>query len=136
MDVDIRYLPNQDPGEILAQVRAIPDMDIVRCFTRVPAIVSRRNPYVLALRDAVGRAVDGDALSIGRDGASDAVSFLQAGIPAVEFGPVGAGHHGPEEWVSIPSLARYRQALATFVAELPGQLGGDSGLRAIEGGLA
>lgn len=118
LDVDIRYLPNQDPGEILQQIRAIPDMEIVRCFTRVPAIVSRRNPYVLALRDAVGRAVDGDALSIGRDGASDAVSFLQAGIPAVEFGPVGAGHHGPEEWVAIGSLARYRQALAAFVRGL------------------
>ena len=25
MDVDIRYLPGQDPGEILAQIRAIPD---------------------------------------------------------------------------------------------------------------
>jgi succinyl-diaminopimelate desuccinylase len=138
IDVDIRYLPNQDPGEILAQVRAIPDMDIVRCFTRVPAIVSRRNPYVLALRDAVGRAVDGDALSIGRDGASDAVSFLQAGIPAVEFGPVGAGHHGPEEWVSVSSLARYRQALATFVHELPAQLGraDDGGLRAVDGSVA
>jgi succinyl-diaminopimelate desuccinylase len=139
IDVDIRYLPNQDPGEILAQIRAIPDMGIVRCFTRVPAIVSRRNPYVLALRDAVGRAVDGDALSIGRDGASDAVSFLQAGIPAVEFGPTGAGHHGPEEWVSISSLARYRQALRTFVQDLPARLGreaDDPGLRAVEGGLA
>ena len=55
-------------------------------------------------------------MSVGRDGASDAVSFLEAGIPAVEFGPVGAGHHGPEEWVSISSLARYRQALCDFVA--------------------
>ena len=26
------------------------------------------------------------------------------GIPAVEFGPVGGGHHGPDEWVSIASL--------------------------------
>jgi succinyl-diaminopimelate desuccinylase len=137
MDVDIRYLPNQDPGEILAQIRSIPDLDIVRCFTRVPAIVSRSNPYVLALRDAVGRAVEGDALSIGRDGASDAVSFLEHGIPAVEFGPVGGGHHGPEEWVSLSSLGRYRQALGTFARELPAALRSDEHtLRAVEGGLA
>jgi succinyl-diaminopimelate desuccinylase len=137
MDVDIRYLPNQDPGEILAQIRSIPDLDIVRCFTRVPAIVSRRNPYVLALRDAVGRAVEGDALSIGRDGASDAVSFLEVGIPAVEFGPIGAGHHGPEEWVSLSSLARYRQALGDFVRALPAALrDDDQRLKAVEGGLA
>src|SRR3954466_12217160 len=42
MDIDIRYLPNQDTGDILAQVRGVPDLEIVRCFTRVPAIVSRR----------------------------------------------------------------------------------------------
>jgi succinyl-diaminopimelate desuccinylase len=139
MDVDIRFLPNQDPGDILAQIRAIPDTRIVKCFTRAPAIVSRRNPYVLALRDAVGRSIQGDALSVGRDGASDAVSFLEAGVPAVEFGPIGGGHHGPEEWVSIASLARYRQALGDFVRGLPGWLERhveEPGLRAVEGGLA
>ncbi len=138
MDVDIRFLPNQDPGDILAQIRAIGDLEIVKCFTRAPAIVSRRNPYVLALRDAVGRSVQGEALSVGRDGASDAISFLEAGIPAVEFGPVGGGHHGPEEWVSIASLASYRRALGDFVMGLPAQLASlpqDRPLRAVEGGL-
>ena len=140
MDVDIRFLPNQDPGEILAQVRSIGDLEVLKCFTRAPAIVSRRNPYVLALRDAVSRTIEGNALSIGRDGASDAISFLEAGIPAVEFGPVGGGHHGPEEWVSLSSLSRYRRALGDFVTGLPAFLdepgAQDAQLRAIEGGLA
>ncbi len=118
MDVDVRYLPGQDADEILTQIRAIPDLEVVRCFTRVPAIVSRTNPYVLALREAVGHSIEGDALSVGRDGASDAIPFLEAGVPAVEFGPVGAGHHGPEEWVSVSSLGRYRQALAELIAAL------------------
>jgi succinyl-diaminopimelate desuccinylase len=136
MDVDIRFLPNQDPGDILSQIRAIPDTTIVKSFIRAPAIVSRKNPYVLALREAVGRASEGEALSIGRDGASDAVSFLEAGIPAVEFGPIGGGHHGPEEWVSIASLARYRQALQDFISGLPAYLERGTDLRAVEGGLA
>ena len=59
MDVDIRFLPNQDPGEILGQIRAIGDVTILKQFIRAPAIVSRRNPYVLALRDAVGRSIQG-----------------------------------------------------------------------------
>jgi succinyl-diaminopimelate desuccinylase len=143
MDVDIRFLPTQDPGEILAQIRAIPDLEVLKCFTRAPAVVSRNNPYVRALRDGIGRSIEGEALSIGRDGASDAISFLEAGIPAVEFGPVGAGHHGPEEWVSISSLKRFRQALTDFVALLPTWLeregdgrDGSPDLRAVEGGLA
>jgi succinyl-diaminopimelate desuccinylase len=44
---------------------------------------------------------------------------MAAGIPAVEFGPHGAGHHGPDEWVSASSLARYRRALVGFVRALP-----------------
>src|SRR3954465_5146649 len=134
MDIDIRYLPNQDTGDILAQIRGVPDLEIVRCFTRVPAIVSRRNPYVLALREAVGRSLEGEALSIGRDGALDAVSFLEAGIPGGDVGPGRAGHHGPAEWVSIASLARYRQALGDFVRGLPAALERDVTLRAVEGG--
>jgi succinyl-diaminopimelate desuccinylase len=135
MVVDIRYLPGQDPGEILADVRAIPDVEIVRTFTRVPAIVSRSNPYVRALAAALG-AGEAETMTVGRDGASDAVSFLEAGIPAVEFGPIGGGHHGPDEWVSITSLERYRRALSDFVLGLPALLAGQEGarLRAVDGG--
>ncbi len=34
--VDVRYLPGQDPGEILAQVRGIPSIDVKRTFIHPP----------------------------------------------------------------------------------------------------
>ena len=135
MDLDIRYLPGQDPGEILEQIRCISGIEVIKTFGRIPAQVSRRNPYVLALCDAVRRSTHGEAMSVGRDGASDAVSFLAAGIPAVEFGPTGAGHHGPDEWVSLASLARYREALCDFVVGLPRYLERGA-LLAVDGGAA
>ena len=136
MDMDIRYLPGQEPGAILEQIRGVGDVEVVRTVIRVPAMVSPTNPFVVALRDAVGRYAGGEVLSVGRDGSSDAVSFLEAGIPVVEFGPEGAGHHGPEEWVSIASLARHRRALVDFVAALPASLERQrkGELRALEGG--
>jgi succinyl-diaminopimelate desuccinylase len=137
MAVDIRFLPGQDPGEILAQVREMPDVEVTRTFIFPPVTVPRNDPYVRALREAVGRSMDGEVLSVGRDGASDAVAFLASGIPAVEFGPAGGGHHGPDEWVSITSLARYRRALGDFVRALPvllGQQRPERPLKAIEGG--
>jgi succinyl-diaminopimelate desuccinylase len=137
MVLDIRYLPDQDPGAILEQIRTIPDIQVPRTFIHPPAHVSRSNPYVVALSEVVGQLTGGESMSVGRDGASDAVSFLRAGIPAVEFGPAGAGHHGPEEWVSIASLARYRLALTDFVHQLPARLARRAGaatLRAVEGG--
>jgi succinyl-diaminopimelate desuccinylase len=127
--IDIRYLPNQDPGEILSQIRSIPDCEVMRTFIHEPAFVSRQNPFVLALVEAAG----GESMSVGRDGASDAISFQRAGIPAVEFGPHGGGHHGPEEWVSIASLERCRQALVTFAGSV-GRSEEAPVLRAVEGG--
>src|SRR5918999_4187368 len=53
MDVDIRFLPSQDAADILAEIRALDDVQIVKTFQRAPARVSRSNPYVRALREAV-----------------------------------------------------------------------------------
>lgn len=139
MAVDVRYLPGQDPAEILAQVRTIEGVDVTRTFIHPTVTVSRNDPYVRALRDSVARSTRGEVMSVGRDGASDAAAFIQAGVPAVEFGPAGAGHHGPEEWVSISSLSRYRRALGDFVRAVPIWLEvptGEVELKAIEGGLA
>jgi succinyl-diaminopimelate desuccinylase len=135
MAVDIRFLPGQEPGTILDEIRTIPDVEVVRTFIRPPAYVSMHNPYVVALGEAVRRAGQREAMSVGRDGASDAISFIEAGVPAVEFGPVGGGHHGPEEWVSISSLTRYRRALVDFMQAVPAlaERPVEPTLRAVEG---
>jgi succinyl-diaminopimelate desuccinylase len=154
MAVDIRFLPGQEPAEILDQIARIPECEVTKTFIFPPVSVPRANPYVRALRDAVARSIpDKEVMSVGRDGASDAVAFMAAGIPAVEFGPDGAGHHGPEEWVSVSSLVRYRRSLVSFVRTLPMWLerpvsdsaseevgaideDGRGGLTAIDGGRA
>lgn len=142
IDVDIRYLPDQDPAALLEQVGGLPDVEASALFMRPPAVVDRESPFVQALREAacahhhgepnqrgaskraspVHRAASealGVGMSVGRDGASDAVSFLRAGVPAVEFGPIGEGHHGPAEWVSVASLRTYRQTLDSFLRATP-----------------
>jgi succinyl-diaminopimelate desuccinylase len=120
IDVDIRFLPDQDPDEILEQVSGLPDTRVVATFRRPPAVVEADSPFVLGLCEAASPHHPERVMSVGRDGASDAVSFLAAGVPAVEFGPIGDGHHGPGEWVSIGSLRSYRQALEGFVKSFPG----------------
>lgn len=119
MDVDIRYLPGQDPEEILAGIRDLEGARIARVFHREPIVVARDEPHVQLLAEAVGSVTTQEqSIAVGRDGTSEVISFLEAGVPGVEFGPVGAGHHGPEEWVSIASLASYRDALIRFVESL------------------
>lgn len=114
MHVDIRYLPGQDPDEILRQVRDTGASSVLVSIARPPADTDPDHPLVRSLvRAASGH--DESSTSVGRDGASDAVAFLEVGVPAVEFGPRGAGHHGPDEYVDIPSLLLYRRALMDFV---------------------
>jgi succinyl-diaminopimelate desuccinylase len=120
IDVDIRYLPGQDPAGILAQIGALPDSEVLGDFTRPPSLVDRDSPFVAALHDAAAPHHVEAPMSVGRDGSSDAVSFLRVGVPAVEFGPVGSGHHGPEEWVSLSSLQSYGHTLDTFLRSLGG----------------
>ena len=139
MDVDIRFLPNQDPGDILAQIRAIADLEVLKCFTRAPAIVSRQNLYVQALRDGVGALdrgrgdVDRPRRRLGRD-------LVPGGrhpgrrVRARRRRPPRPGRSGCRS----PRCERYRQALGDFVRGLPGLAGarGAAALRAVEGGLA
>jgi succinyl-diaminopimelate desuccinylase len=130
IDVDVRYLPGQDPEDIVRTVRELPDVEVSIVFQRRPINVERDNPFVGLLSDAAAAATSRpEHISVGRHGTSDAVSFMNVGIPAVEFGPVGGGHHGPAEWVSIPSLAQHRRALVEFAESVPERLAerGDDG---------
>jgi succinyl-diaminopimelate desuccinylase len=130
IDVDVRYLPEQDPDAILAQVRELPGARVLSTFSRPPVVVDPESEFVQALRAAAAPHSDETVKGVvGRDGASDAVCFIRAGVPAVEFGPVGGGHHGPEEWVSLSSLRGYRQSIVDFITGLPEAVGvarGDS----------
>jgi len=120
IDLDIRYLPGQDPDEILADIGSQQDSTVTKVFHREPIVVAREEPYVQILAEAVCSITPlRESIAVGRDGTSDVISFLNAGMPGVEFGPTGDGHHGPEEWVSIESLAQYRRALVEFVNLIP-----------------
>ena len=80
IDVDIRYLPGQDPEEIRAQVSELPDVARASAqFHRAPAIVDRNNPFVRVLSECVSKLLDTETISVGRDGASDAICFIDGG---------------------------------------------------------
>ena len=115
-DLDVRYLPNQDPQEIVRQIRTIDlPAEVEVLFCREPTHVSHSSPYVGALREVAARHYWGNPVGVGRHGASDIVYFQRAGVPGVEFGPIGGGHHGPSEYVVASSLETYRRMLVQFV---------------------
>lgn len=115
-DLDIRYLPHQNPEEIVRQIESIElPADIEVLATREPTYVSRTSPFVKALREVAARHFYENPIGVGRHGASDIVYFQRAAVPGVEFGPIGGGHHGPNEYVALSSLESYRRMLVQFI---------------------
>ncbi len=115
LHVDIRFLPEQPLERIRDELHSLPGCTVHETMWRPPALVDVTNPYVNLLQGAVVNNTEVDAKLVGRDGTNDGVHFLKRGIPSVEFGPVGSGHHGPEEWVSVKSLEDYRKSLLAFI---------------------
>jgi succinyl-diaminopimelate desuccinylase len=118
MDVDIRFLPEQPVERVREELMslAVPGCRVTEMYRRPPAKVDTHDPFLVRLRAAAREHSEDEVQLVGRDGTNDGTYFLQRGIPSVEFGPVGSGHHGPAEKVSIRSLRAYRLALLDFLA--------------------
>ena len=102
---DIRWTSDTSPEQIRA--------DIAACFPTAELLVSASGPglYTDPEHPAVCRVAEAVERRIGRTPrfyrehfATDARYYTNAGIPAICVGPVGAGLHSDEEWVSIDSL--------------------------------
>lgn len=127
LEVDIRFLPEQPIDRLRSELQSLPGCRVSEITWRPPARVSTSNPFLKLLASAADSCTEHTVQLVGRDGTNDGVHFLKRGIPSVEFGPLGSGHHGPEEKVSIRSLREYRIALLHFlhaVSERVGELTG------------
>ena len=115
MRLDIRTLPGQQPETVLAQIQSLDPAMELEVLRIGPAVTTGEfDPFVNHLVAAT-QAVWPAATRTTQHGSADTRYFQEAGIPSVEFGPVGAGHHGPEEYVDIASLTLFRKAIAEFL---------------------
>lgn len=117
MGLDIRFLPGQDPEEILCQVEEVAGPVRLRTLGD-PVRTHPDDPGVVLLAAIVARHTGKPAQLVGRHGTADTRFFANRGIPAVELGPVGGDWHGDQEFVDLVSLETYRQVLRDFALEL------------------
>ncbi|RFU62898.1 M20 family metallopeptidase [Peribacillus glennii] len=117
MSFDIRYLPSQDKDEIIKQIRSITDGHVMEKMFSIPVSTKVENPYISLLRPVIEKHTNKEAEIFGQHGAADTVFFAAYGIPAIEFGPSGAGWHGDSEYVDLDSVSIYRNMLIDFAKE-------------------
>ncbi len=113
---DIRYIPEDRPEEILARIRAVlPDgVTATQDLLQPPVSVRVDDPFVQPFFDIV-RAHGREPVSVLAHGSSDARFFAAHDIPVIMSQPDGAGHHGSEESVHIPSIEEYYRVLLAYL---------------------
>ncbi|MBK5463524.1 ArgE/DapE family deacylase [Peribacillus sp. TH27] len=115
-ELDIRLLPDQSVEEIFNLIKSeVPNIKISLLRRGEPVMVDENNIFLNRLKTIANKVTKGDIRFIGQYGTADTRFYSEYGVAAVEFGPVGAGHHGPDEFVYVQSLNDYRKILNEFI---------------------
>ncbi len=116
LKLDVRRIPDEAPEDILHFVHeCFPDADVQvgHCGS---ALDTRPNdPEVAKLKQAIEAETGQLAEFYNEHFGSDARFYSEVGVPAVCFGPTGAGLHSHNEWVSIDSLETFYRVLRRLV---------------------
>ncbi len=93
--------------ELLERARAADprfSADVRTVIAREPVMLGRDDPVVAALVGAARAVTGADPVVRSDYGWMDSGVLVEAGIPCVVYGPVGAGLHTADEWVDLASL--------------------------------
>lgn len=128
LQIERRTIPGETPESVAAEMHAIIDR-LVAADPTFKAVVRRgvdRGPMstpadapIPGLIQHHARQLLGHEIMVsGVPYWTDAASLADAGIPAVLFGPSGAGAHAIEEWVDLESVHQcvevYQRVIADF----------------------
>ncbi|GIN92432.1 peptidase M20 [Siminovitchia terrae] len=117
--LDIRYLPSEDASVIKEKIqRAAPDATLEVIAQGSPVLTDKDHPFVVELKQVTEHSLNRTIELFGQNGTADTRFYANYNIPAIEFGPMGEGHHGPQEYVVIKSLYQYKEILKQFIFNL------------------
>ena len=112
---DIRYLPTQNPDDILKQIKTLTDGEIEVHLCGTAVTNDKNNPYIEKLIEQVHSVTGNDEVRVfGQHGLADTRYFAKYDVPAIEFGPTGGKWHGDGEYAEIDSLDIYKDIIVKF----------------------
>ncbi len=112
MSVDLRTIPGQDIGPVLAELREIcPDLEI-SIWEAKPMFTAAEHPMIRRLENC-------GAACVGAPWFCDAAMFGEAGVPAVAIGPGSiAQAHTKDEFLAVADLADGVEFFRKFFGQL------------------
>lgn len=131
LGVERRTIPGETPEIVEAQIQAILDRAtasdpqfkgaVRTTLVRDPFEISADAPIVQLLHEKIRSEIGHTPKIYGDTPWMDTAILAQASIPAVIFGPTGAGAHAVEEWVDLESVAQCADVLTATVAAFCGE---------------
>lgn len=126
LGVERRTIPGETPAIVEGQLQAILDQcaaadpqfrgSMHTTLIRDPFEISKDAPIVQLLQAKIRSEIGYEPTLYGDTPWMDTAILAQASIPAVIFGPTGAGAHAVEEWVDLASVAQCADVLTATVA--------------------
>ena len=122
LDIERRTLPGESRHSVRRELEPIMEAlardpqfqaEMALCFFRPAFEIPETEPLPQKLKAATER-VRGSCSFVGMTGWTDSALLAEAGIPAVVFGPGGAGLHGLKEYGDTRQICRCREALVDF----------------------
>lgn len=114
LELERRTLPGETADSVKEEIRSILDelgdevpelkTGYEQYFARNPLEIGENEPIVTCLKEAYEKIMGNSVTIGGFSGWTDAAILNDAGIPAINFGPVGMGLHAAEEYVEFQSL--------------------------------
>lgn len=113
LGIDIRYVDGMARDKIVEELKTVYD-EFKILSESVLVHVDDENFYLKKLHE-VSKTKYQNSKIIVMNGTADTRYFYSHGIPAVEFGVVGAGHHSDNEYIEIHSLKIYEEIILNFL---------------------
>lgn len=126
LDIERRTLPGETRRDVLEEMELLLDAvgrdpeintELNVSLFRPAFEISEQDPLPQTLKETTER-IHGPCNFVGMTGWTDSALLAEAGIPAVVFGPGGAGLHGLEEWGNTEQICRCRDILVGFAHSL------------------
>ncbi|KAF6838501.1 diaminopropionate ammonia-lyase [Colletotrichum musicola] len=128
LTVEFRTVPSQTKESVLRDVEGLLERVAAKTpglkyapprvtFSRPPYALSDDDVFMGTFAGSVKKVTGAAPEPIGFSFWCDAALLYEAGIPAVVYGPKGAGLHGKEEWVSSESVREVTNTLETVIRD-------------------
>jgi succinyl-diaminopimelate desuccinylase len=119
--LDIRVMSEGEKAKLLEETRAIchkHGAELTVTLDGAACEFDLENPYIAPFVRLITEVAGVEVKGAHTLGTSDVRYYAAEGIPCISVYPTGAGHHGPEEWISEQAVYQFKDILGQYLEKI------------------